>query len=680
MAPDTLKKTTEQVLKYKEVDGEFYSEGFVATTHPDRAADSETGVEGDVLSKEAISQIVEFINSGVATINGIGSTRTVSVQHDWIKVGNPDLEPAGMVVPPAELREMPGGHWGAHVKVHHNKAHPLYEEIKYKVEHGYFPGFSIEYVPGEFSKVSVQGKVFRFLKSIKDYVGHAFASARKIANPSAVITGFGYKELVEGVVSEEKVEETQMETKEEVIEKPVETPVQVEEKPEEKPAEAPVEEKTIEKAPVVNVKELAKEILESKEFKESVESLKVESKVLKQKGETNMSINIKEMNDALVKGDLISAKEAAIAYADENELVLKAFKEAEKSGYVGFNSNLNVKVSGKGLKIVGGLQFKDTLVVGDNPSTYTQANVELADVFAPGIIDTFNNQTNFFGFLRKEQHIGGSHYQWKMVTDKDPQGNDTFVAQTDITVKKNFATKFNYQTPLKIARRGVSVSDFINRYSARSLGDLFALELDLQMKEMLNDVNAALFAEVADGAGNAPLGLEAVADSAGNTTLYGLTRSTANRLAPDAAGDTYTAVGGSLVEATLRLKMSGLEAAGVRYQDMAIIAHPTTRDYLMNLLDGNRRFMTVEAQFGFTKKTQAAFDGVPIIVDADCNSDAIYIIDTSSDVIVVGMPPTIVNLAKVGAGVEAYVQMDFAHVYKEPRKISMLDTLSGPTS
>ena len=77
----------------------------------------------------------------------------------------------------------------------------------------------------------------RFLKTIENYVGHAFASARKIANPGAVIAGFGYKEIEEVSRMEQKVEETPEqkeveETKEDA--QPEETPTE-----EEQPAEEP---------------------------------------------------------------------------------------------------------------------------------------------------------------------------------------------------------------------------------------------------------------------------------------------------------------------------------------------------------------------------------------------------------------------------------------------------------
>lgn len=678
----TNKKSSDSEIKYcfqgisiKEEEGEFYSEGFVATTHPDRAADKD--VDGDILSKEALQQIVEFINQGPASTNGVGSTRTVSLQHDWIHLNDPDVEPAGMVVPPAELREMDGGHWGVYVKVHHNKKHPQFEDIKYKVEHGYFPGYSIEYVAGDSSKVSFKNKTFRFLKSISNYVGHAFASARKIANPAAAIVAMGYKEISENASEEKKPNKEDFAMTEENNAKKPES--ETKEQKESTPVAPIVEKKESEaKQESISIKEI-KEHIDAK-FKETLAELNVESKALKNtnKEETSTNISIKEMKEAIAKQDMFALKEAAMRGAGEDWLTKEISNP--KNYTEGFKSNLIVKCVGKGLRISGLAETKDTLVVGDNASAYTQSNVEFADMFAPGIIDTFNNQTTLFGFLAKEQHTGGNYYQWKMIVNKDPNSTSTFVAQGDVSVVKNFSTKYNYQTPLKIARRGISVSDFINRYSARSLPDLFALEVNAQMLEMMNDVNAALFAEVADGTGNAPLGLEAVADSAGNTTLYGYTRSTANRLAPDSAADTYLAVGGSLTESALRTKITHLETEGSRAGDIAIVTSPKVRDYIFNLMDGNRRFNTTEATFGFNRMNVPSYDGKPIIVDSDCNSDALYVIDTGAqgDVIVIGMEPRMVDLGKVGAATEAYVQMDFAHVYKQPRRIGMLDTLSGP--
>ena len=193
----------------KEVDGEFYSEGWIATTHPDRSADSELGVDGDILSLNVLKQITNFINKGVSAIDGgVGSPLMVSDMHDWIKERDASLPPAGAAVPPAVVKEYEDstgkkdGHWGAFVKTHHNKNYPRFKELLYDVEHKYKPGYSIEYSPGEFEVKNLSGHKFRFLKTINNFVGYAFASARKIANPMAMISGMGYKEIEDSVETE----------------------------------------------------------------------------------------------------------------------------------------------------------------------------------------------------------------------------------------------------------------------------------------------------------------------------------------------------------------------------------------------------------------------------------------------------------------------------------------------
>ena len=433
------------------------------------------------------------------------------------------------------------------------------------------------------------------------------------------------------------------------------------------------------------MKEVVEQVIQSKEYQDAVNSVKVQTKAMKNKEEVQMSISIKQMSDALIKDDVVSYKEAALQYMEENDVFTKAI--ADPRNYtVGFAKNLNVKVVGKGLKISGAIQKKDTLVVGDNTSSYTQANVEFADLFAPGLIDTFNNQTNLWGYLPKEQCQRGSHYQWKMITNRDPQSNSSFVSQSDVTVLKNFASKLNYQTPIKIARRGISVSDFVQRNTASSLGDEFSKEVEIQTNELIGDAATAIFAEVADGTGVNPLGLEAVADSAGNTTLYGLTRSTANRLAPDAAGSTLVTVSGALSEAALRSGITYLQTEGSELGNIAIVTSPTGRDYLFNLLDGQRQFLTTDATFGFTRAKVPSYDGVPVIVDHRCTSTATaasgacyYVIDAGNQgaVIEMQMAPTMTNLAKVGAAVEAYIELDFAFVYKQPRRVRLIDVVTS---
>ena len=79
--------------------------------------------------------------------------------------------------------------------------------------------------------------------------------------------------------------------------------------------------------------------------------------------------------------------------------------------------------------------------------------------------------------------------------------------------------------------------------SARSgVGDVFQAEVESATRALLSTMNVDLFAENGAFTATQFLGLEYIADSTGNTTLYGLTRSTTNLLgasgsefAPEAA-------------------------------------------------------------------------------------------------------------------------------------------------
>ena len=137
-------------ITFKEEKGEFYSEGFIATTHPDRAASEDGKFVGDVIPKGTLQTIVDTINNRSHPEAGMASLR-----HDWIREQNPDLAPAGKATS-AEIREMDGGHFGVWVETHHRKDHPAFEEIKRDVEQGYLPGYSIEYQTTDFEPVLIK--------------------------------------------------------------------------------------------------------------------------------------------------------------------------------------------------------------------------------------------------------------------------------------------------------------------------------------------------------------------------------------------------------------------------------------------------------------------------------------------------------------------------------------------
>ena len=103
-----------QKLSFKEKGDEFYSEGFIATSHPDKAASEDGRFVGDVIPKPTLQKIVDKINSTDSPISKMASYR-----HDWIREENPDLKPAGKAVK-AELRQTDDGQWGAWVSTHHS--------------------------------------------------------------------------------------------------------------------------------------------------------------------------------------------------------------------------------------------------------------------------------------------------------------------------------------------------------------------------------------------------------------------------------------------------------------------------------------------------------------------------------------------------------------------------------
>jgi hypothetical protein len=666
--------------------------GLAATTHPDRAKDGRYA--GDILSKSAIQQIVDYINDTGEAGGVRGAYRSISLYHDWVKENNPSLDEAGFVVPgTAKLVQLEDGHWGAEVDFkindfYHGDVSPT--EIEYRIQNGSIAGLSIEYdtTPEYCKDVTHSGHTYRFINKLTEYAGLGFARARKIANPAAVI----YKEI------EEKVEEEKnMPEQDKTEEQPASLPEseaglqQQEQAPEQKPApDAAIQQKEkelAEREAALKVKEQElegkkdlkiKEILDSKEFKDAVETeLQVKSKAVKtDREENNMSeanLSVKEMNEALTKNDVLSFKEAASRFLSEKETDEK-YREMIQTHGIPLRTTLQVKCGSDGkLHFASKLQVKDTLNTGSNTSAYTQNIVEFADMFIPGLVDTFNNQTNLFGATRKVPHIdGGDKYGWRITTS---QKSSLSVDPDDNTVVKSFSNKVKLQTGIKEYRNGISVSDWTLHHSRASIGDLMAVEVDKAMRDLMRDINNDLFTEQGLETQNKVLGLEFVADSAGNTTLYGFTRSTTNRLAPAAAADTYQAIGGALTTDKLREAIRKVEVEGAQRGNLRLVTNPTQRDKLFELEDGALRYMNNAARMGFDGSP--VYDGIPMIVDSSCQTDAIFVIDMESYYIVVSRPPQMVGLAKVGAAEEAYVTVYLAAVYEQPRRIHMLDTLTA---
>jgi hypothetical protein len=670
-------------------DGKTYT-GLIATTHPDRV--------GDILSKTALEQMVERINSDAAG-GTQGAYRSISLYHDWVRQKDPTLDEAGFIIPgTAEIVALKDGHHAVKVDFvvnEHYRGQMPADEVHDRIKNGSIAGLSIEFRPDESQsrKVSYHGQEYRFVNAIEEFAGVGFARARMIANPQAII----YREIEdlaskEEIIVQEPAQEPEQTVPQEAPVEPVVEPEQKEQSPvaEEVPTAEPVAQPDVKETEVttdaaLEIKERAvKEFLESKEFQTAVDAeiaKTVERKVLlhdKEAGSmtTEPILSVKEMNAALGSKDMFEFKEAASKYFSERNDLL--FKEMKGAG-IPLNTTLQVKCDGTKLRIVGNFEVKDTLDTSSNTTTYTQSPVEFADIFLPAIVETFNQQTNLFGVLRKVPHLeGGNKYGWRLAAD---QKSGLSVDPDDPSVTKSPVAKIKLQTDIKEYRVGVSVTDYMLHHSRASIGDLFMIEVEKRMRDLMKDINGDLFAEVVDTTGTAILGLEAVADSAGNTSMYGLTRSTANRLAPDSAADTYQAVGGALTTALARGAVRKVEVDGASRSSLRIVVNPIQRDKLLELEKSNIRYMgdPAMANLGFGLKNgavQLMWDGIPMVVDPDCNTDALYVIDDESYYIVVSRPPQMIGLAKVGAAEEAFISIYLAAVYEKPRRIHMLDTLT----
>lgn len=674
-----LKRTeTTSSLRFKETEElDEIIVGLAATTHPDRV--------GDILSVRALTEIADAINNTKKVTPGNeGGIRLVSLFHDWIRNNDPDLDAAASLRPTARVVDLGDGHKGVEVEAKLNRDYvgPMsYDEIKRRIEDGYISGLSIEYRPDESRtrKVKHDGVEYRFIDGFSEIAGVGFARPRNIANPYAVI----YKEIeqkaqevsemdnetksaaAEGTGKEDPLAAKEAETSpnEETVEGSNERPQFKEAEPEPTPEEKP-------QVKEADDSDKIKEVLESKEFKDAVDRhIEVKSKVHKETQGENMSLELKEMNKMLESKEFDAGiwKNMASRY-----IATKEYTQMFREGGIPLRHNLDVKADGSSkLRIYGNLEAKDILDTTTNPGAYTESPVEFADLFVPGIVDTFNNQTNLFGAIPKRNNLeGGITYGWTIFTDQ----NTGYATDPDSTaVNKEAAGKLKLRTPIKVYRGGVSVTDFTLHHSRASLGDLFQVEVDKVLRNVLRDLNGDMFKKTADGDGNAVLGLGAVADSAGSTTLYGKTRSAANRLAPNSASDTYKAVGGAVTTALIRGAATKLEEEGAMRENLRFIMSPARRDKVFGLNDSNQRFTTVDPNFGFSG--QLRVDGIPAIVDSQCPDNAIFCVDFESYYAVISKAPSLTGLAKVGAAEEAYLELYLAIVYEQPRRIHMLDTL-----
>ena len=642
---ESLQYCSVRGLELKEIEGELYVDGIIATTHVDSI--------NDKIPLSTLENWVKEINDGNPSAN------KASYHHDR----KPKVVGVG-VQGSAKIMPLPAKEHGLFVRTHVNKTAEEFDELKYEVENHFIDGFSIEYFTNNgqtTSKEYIDGKEVRMLLPQTELHGWGFAS--RPVQKEAIIMAYSYKELQGDIMDEakEKIKckecDAEMDTpeamdkhmkdkhstKEEVIEK-------VEEKKEE-------------------ITEADKKVLESKEKLEKginqviteVNKMEVKEQVLKTEVEVKeMPLEEKEFKEVM-DGKVLDIKEQfsrAAKVAEKHGLLDKPTTRAEKREYKSFATN--------GRK----LEYKSLgITTNQNTDTdYLQSSAELQDVYDPVIYNLLNQATVTWNVLGKENLSGKGNNLVQFVGKT--AANTTAAFYTGNAVTTGNVSRLKYQTKFKKLQVGVSVDgDMIAAARGGPVSDIFAQEVMDSTLDMLAVLNLALYAEVGLETAAGVIGFEYITDSAGNTTLYSLTRSTTNKLAPDSAGDTYINQASGVISMTnLRAAIKQASVEGANKKNLVFFTNPTQGNMLRGKFDDSRRMLQpTDTGFGFS--TDLYIDGVPVFEDKDCNTDDFFLVDQETHKVAIWVPPTIEKLGKTGDSEDAYIKMYLATYNRAPRRM-----------
>ena len=316
------------------------------------------------------------------------------------------------------------------------------------------------------------------------------------------------------------------------------------------------------------------------------------------------------------------------------------------------------------------LEYKGLgITTNQNTDTdYLQSTAELQDVYDPIIYNALNQATVTWNLLAKddESKKGNNQVQFTLKI----AANTSAAFYSGNAVATGNVTRLKYQTKFKKLQVGVSVDgDMIAAARGGPVSDVFAQEVMDSTMDMLAVLNAALFAEVGLETADGVIGFEYITDSAGNTSLYNLTRSAANKLAPDSAGDTYINQGSTVISmSNLRAAIEQCTTDGSNKSNLIFITSPTQGNLLRGKFDDSRRMLTArDTDFGFS--TDLFVDGIPVFEDDDCNTDDWWLIDLETHRVAIWIPPTIEKLGKTADSEDAFIKTYLATYNRAPRRM-----------
>jgi len=696
--PKKEKKEKQCIVKgveMKEMNGEFHIEGLIATTHIDDLDKAEGIDVPDKLEKETLDDWSDQMNQNF-------ESRVMGVHHSEGRAINPQYYgEADVEKNPTKVVPLQGGHWGLFVDTKMLMDDPQTPEIVKDWQEGKLNSFSVTYDTHGFETTDfdwVDGKLVRLIKPGTKLYGYTASDlyneeGGSPVNPNAVATNLGFKEFKELMNVKPTEEVTKMSKKEMKEETPpaeeetasAEEPDKKEEKPEEK-----VEEKKAEGAEGEDTEK--KEFLAFKKYRKDQEEkemlnkvsakvaddvlkkLEVKEKVMKNPEEIKMDklpLEFKEYRAALTKPEEIEVKEQFTRAAN---VCGKIGLDWQKSTTTPVEQREFKNFSTNGRKLMfRDLEFKGLgLTTNQNADTdYLQSSAELQDVYDPVIYNALNQETVTWNLLAKDDMSkkGNNMVQFTLKT----VANASAQFYTGNSVSTGPVTRLKYQTKFKKVQVGVSVDgDMIAAAKGGPVDDVFAQEVLDSTMDMLAVVNAALFGVKGAETDAECIGFEYLADDANYTTLYSLTRSSANKLAPDSSTDNFVNQSSTIVSmANLRTLKRNATDEGAKKRNLVYITNPLQGDMMRGKFDDSRRMLTTrDTGFGFA--TDLFIDGIPVFEDIDCNTDDWFCVDLDSHRVGIWVPPTIERLGKTQDAEDAFIKMYFATFNRLPRAIGQL--------
>lgn len=666
------------ILEVKELSDQLIVSGYIATTHKDSV--------NDVISKEALEKWATEINAGIPKSN------KVTYHHDR---SDPKVVGVGMKGS-ARVDQLPDGEYGLYVDTIVSKAHELYDNIEYEYSIGTLDSFSIEYVSPEGAK---EDDSFRILDTGTEL--HGWTLASRPVNDNAVMI----KELVHtshssdnlGSKAEGNEENNMAEEKEQTKLEALEAQL--------KELQAKVDAKESEAQELAEEKETAaKEKAEEEEAKAKEDSKKkMEEMYAKKEAEFNSQIT--ELKEA-IKG-ITESKEAKLNTETKEQEIpveLKELKEAvsKKASYKELASKVGAVLEKRGLTgktalkelansaemeekdytrkyFVNRVENKEFieykgLSLGDNVnSNYINATTEiglsqaeLQDTVMPVIFNALNESTVTWDLLSKDNMAATGTNRITFVL-KTGNSGAYFSKSNAITATETDREKYTIE--YKKIYIGGAVDGDLQAYSRGGpFGEALALEIADRTIALKTKMNQALFDENAGNkSGAEPLGIPAITDSAGNTSLYDTTRSSTNKLAPDSAGDTYVSGAAGLTEPMLRNAIEQSTTDGSQLSDLVFIGTPAVVNKYKALFDNKERLVPYSDRAGF--KSAPDFEGVPFFADKDSKADSLFLVDTKALRVGILVPPTVEMLGKRSDSEEFFVKSYYGVYCTAPRRL-----------